>query len=200
LNIKGLSRHFVGLCAAATALFAVPAAAAAATTTTTGCVSPTLTQTFASFGDTNWYALAPGESHNSFPAIGWVLTGGARVVSTTLSDGTPSQVLDLPSGSTATSPLMCVTSDYPTARAMVRNVAGSAGVNVSVAYPTWGGSGIEQGTGILRAATTAWSLSRSFQIVPGNQPGWQLAQFKLVAAGTQSEYQLYNLYIDPRMT
>ncbi|MFL5828752.1 MAG: hypothetical protein ACJ76X_02440 [Solirubrobacteraceae bacterium] len=163
-------------------------------------MSPTLTQTFASFGDTNWYALAPGETYNRFTATGWVLTGGARVVSTTLSDGTPSQVLDLPSGSTASSPLMCVTSDYPTARAMVRNVAGSAGVNVSVAYPTWGGSGIEQGTGIIRSATTAWSLSRSFQIVPGNQPGWQLAQFKLVATGTQSEYQLYNLYIDPRMT
>ena len=166
------------MCAAVAALLAVgPGGATAATGT--AWTAPTLTQTFLPFSDFSWYAIAPGEKYDSFAGTGWVLTGGAKIVTTTLYDGTKGYVLDLPSRATATSPPMWVTSDYPTARTMVRNVIGSAGVNVSVAYlgitpgPT-------QSTGNVSAGGVAWSLSRVVQIHPGNLLGWQQAQFTLV--------------------
>ena len=52
----------------------------------------------------------------------------------------PASVLDLPSGSKAVSPTICVTSSYPTARTMVRNVIGAEGVFFYVSYAgtkTW---------------------------------------------------------------
>jgi hypothetical protein len=43
-------------------------------------------------------------------------------------------VLDLPSGSKAVSPTICVTTEFPTARTMVRNVVGAEGVFFYVSY------------------------------------------------------------------
>src|SRR5437763_1890323 len=114
-----VARRSLGVCVAIAALFSVaPAGATAAV----GCTAPTLTQPFLPFGDANWYAIAPGERYDSFSASSWVLVGGAKIVTTTLYDGTKGYVLDMPSGATATSPAMCITNDYPTARTMVRNV------------------------------------------------------------------------------
>jgi hypothetical protein len=47
----------------------------------------------------------------------------------------PRPVLDLPAGSTAVSPAMCVQSDYPTARTMVRDVAEGQPVSLFATYP-----------------------------------------------------------------
>ena len=92
---------------------------------------------------------------------------------------------------------MWVTSEYPTARTMVRNVAGSAGVNVSVSYLVGTTPGSLQSAGNVSAGGAAWSLSRVMQTHPGNLLGWQQAQFTLT--GVAGEYQLYNFYVDPRM-
>lgn len=74
------------------------------------------------------------DSRRRVDGTGWTLSGGARVVHTELPDGTTESVLDLPAGSTAISPVMCVTSDYPEARADVRALSGGGGVAMSVAY------------------------------------------------------------------
>ena len=63
-----------------------------------------------SFGDSNWYTLTPGESLDNFDGGGWTLTGGAQIQTTDLADGQTGSVLDLPSGSTAVSPTICVDS------------------------------------------------------------------------------------------
>jgi hypothetical protein len=81
----------------------------------------------------------------------------------------------------------------------VRNMLGSVGVNVSVAYMgtnTWGSP---QASGTVTGIGTGWTLPKAIKIKPGNVTGWQLAQFTLVAAGSSSEYQISNLYVDPRM-
>ena len=97
---------------------------------------PALSQPFLAWGDSNWYALAPGEAADDFTGAGWTLTGGAQDRHHHAPGRRHRAVLDLPRGSPATSPTICLTSAYPTARMMIRNVSGSNGgsVGFSVSY------------------------------------------------------------------
>ena len=177
-------------------LGAAPAIASAATTT---CTAPALAELFSWAQDTNWYAALPDESWNSLGSSGWTLSGGAKFLSTTLADGKKGQVLDMPSGSKAVTPTACVTNTYPAARTKVKDVKGSAGVSISVAYmgtTTWGPN---QLSGTVAGVNTGWTLPVAFNIFPSSVTGWQLAHFTLTAQGGNSEYQLSNLYVDPRM-
>jgi hypothetical protein len=122
------------------AFAAAPAQAAVSPVDTSICSNPVLSQPFVSAGDFNWYMLMPGETPGNFDGSGWTLSGGAKIVTTTIADGSTASVLDLPSGSRAVSPTICVTSAYPTARAMVRDVVGSEGIFFYVSYEgtsTW---------------------------------------------------------------
>src|SRR5437763_12095180 len=101
------------------ALLVAPSAASAAYSyagDTSFCAVGQFTQPFTSLKDNNWYEPAPGFDRDGFSGSGWTLEGGAHVVAT--DDG---PVLDLPSGARATSPTLCVQSNYPTARAVVRS-------------------------------------------------------------------------------
>jgi hypothetical protein len=197
-------RQAVGLAAAAVSAVsalapAAAAAAAAATTAAPGCAAPQLSQPFLSAGDSNWYTLPSGETPNAFDGSGWTLTGGARVITARLADGTTGSVLDLPSGSDALSPTMCVTSDYTSARTMVRTLAGSGGVAFTVSYAAASAAGNPQRMGRARGEQAAWTLSRSMTLQPADTPGWQRARFALSAGGHRSEFQIYDFYVDPRM-
>ena len=163
---------------------------------TSSCSNPALTQPFLSVGDSNWYTLAPGETPGSFNGAGWTLSSGASIQAAQNGAGS---VLDLPSGSQAISPPMCVASDYPTARTMVRNVIGAEGVQVFVAYAGTKSMINAQGAGAVHGQHAAWTLSNAFNIHPGNLPGWQLVRFTLVPGGRSSDFQVYNFYVDPRL-
>jgi hypothetical protein len=192
-------RRSLGLGAVLAAFAAAPAQATAALDTSM-CSAGEFSQPFLSYNDTNWYTPLPGESFDSFDGSGWELSGGATVQATTLADGTTGTVLDLPSGSRAVSPTVCVTSFYPTARTMVRNVAGFEGVLVYVSYAgtnTWNNP---QVTGQVHGSSTAWTLSRPVQLQPESTPGWQPMRITLAPAGKTGESQIYNLYLDPRMS
>jgi hypothetical protein len=160
------------------------------------CIDPDLTQPFLAAGDTNWYTLAPGESPGSFTGAGWTLTGGASIQPGQNGAGS---VLDLPSGAQAISPPMCVASNYPTARTMVRNVVGAEGVYVSVAYAGTKTETAAQTVGQVHGTKTGWTLSNPVKIHPGNLPGWQLVRFALTAGGRTSDFQVYNFWVDPHM-
>jgi len=191
-----------GLAVLLAGLAASPALASSKPTTPVGnsaCMNPQLSQPFLSAGDSNWYTLAPGESPDSFNGGGWTLSGGAHITTTHLRDGRTGPVLDLPSGSTAVSPPMCVATDYPTARTMVRDVIGSEGVHTFVSYAGTKTANQPQNTGQVHGNGTAWTLSNPFQVHPGNLPGWQMVQFTLVPGGKTSDFQIYNFYVDPRM-
>ena len=181
--------------------FAAGPAQAATTTTldTSMCSDQAFSQPFLSAGDRNWYTLVPGQRDGNFDGAGWTLTGGAKIVSTVLADGSTASVLDLPSGSQAISPTMCVTSDYPSARAMVRDVVGSEGVFFYVSYQgtkTWD---TPKNTGQMHGNHTAWTVATPVKVQPGNAIGWQPMRITLIAGGKSSEFQVNNLYVDPRM-
>jgi len=197
----------IGIGAAVAAFGAVPAQALAqsAAATTASCTNPLLTQPFLTWGDSHWYALAPGEAADDFAGAGWTLTGGAKIVTTTLQDGTRGSVLDLPRGSKAVSPTVCLTSAYPTARMMIRNASGSNGgdVGFSVSYAGTSTADAPLQTGKFKTTGSAgvagaWSLSAPADLDPSTTAGWQLMQVTLTADGPK-EFQVYNLYLDPLM-
>lgn len=163
-----------------------------------GCSATTLTQPFASFNDQNYYTLVPGESDDSFDATGWTLLGGANVQTQTLSDGSTGNVLDLPSGAVAISPLTCVNVSYVSARAMVSDVAGDGTLNYRVSYP---GTGATPDSGSVTGASQGggWSLSDSWQLNPPGGGNWVMARFHFIAPSSDQgdEVQLYDLYVDP---
>jgi hypothetical protein len=78
-------------------------------------------------GDHSWYTLVPGEADDNFAGAGWILSGGAQIVTTTLADGSTGSVLYLPPGSSAVSPSMCVSSGYPLGRMVDRMIGVPAG-------------------------------------------------------------------------
>jgi hypothetical protein len=193
-----------GLLAGLLSVLAVsPALAKSSTTTqpvdTSACSDPQLSQPFLSAGDANWYTLAPGESADSLDATGWTLSGGAQVHGVQLDDGTTGSVLDLPSGASATTPPMCVSSDFPTARTMVRDVTGDEGIHIAVAYAGTKTESKPKDVGQVRGKGGDWTLSDPFNVHPGNVPGWQLVRFSFVAGGKSSDFQIYDFYVDPRM-
>jgi len=201
----------IGLGVAVAALGAAPAAAKTTTTTTTAttsvdtssCAAPALSQPFLSWGDNNWYALAPGQTPDNFAGVGWTLSGGAKIVTTTLQDGQTGSVLDLPRGSQATSPTICLTSAYPTARMMISNVSGSSGgsVGFSVSYAGSSTANDPLQTGTFKITGSnkdSWNLSDPANLDPSTTPGWQPMQITLTANGPK-EFQVYNLYNDPMM-
>lgn len=194
-----LGRRLSEAAALAAGLLALTSSSAGAATAldTSTCAPPPLTQPFLAWKDKLWYALAPGQQHDDFTAAGWTLSGGASVMSQQLADGTSHQVLDLPSGSKAVSPTMCVTSDYPTARTMVRNVVGGEGVFFYVSYmgtKTWDAP---KNTGQVHGKDKSWTLSDPVKVQPGKVAGWQIVRFTFVPGGTTSRFQVYNFYVDP---
>jgi hypothetical protein len=177
-----------GLVAACAAGLAQSAAAA---TTSSWCPTAILSQPFA--GDSAWYTLAPGESFDNFAGTGWVFSGGAKIVTETLADGSTGSVLDLPAGSTATSPAMCVDSSYPTARMETRTL-GKAPDNSTTFYTVPAGQKPLSGMPVL--GTPNWAVSPPDNVASSNTPAEQV-QFKFVAGKKAADLQVYNLYIDP---
>jgi hypothetical protein len=162
------------------------------------CTDPSLTQPFAPFGDQNYYVLAPGESDSNFTGDGWMLLNGATITTATLNDGSTGSVLDLPGGSMAISPPMCVASNYPTARTMVRNLHGPGGVHVFVTYAGSSSWSKAKDGGAANGKGNAWGLSANLKLSPANTPGWQIVRFAMVAdGGPNNDYQVYNFYVDP---
>jgi hypothetical protein len=175
------------------------AATASPTPNTSACTAPTLSQPLLSIGDSNWYTLTPGETVDNFNGSGWTLSGGAQIKSVPLADGATGSVLDLPTGSQAVSPTLCVNSGYKTIRTEVRDLVGSAGVHFYVSYEGTSSWGTPQDTGLVHGQQTNWTMSDPVNIQPGNSTGWELVHFTLVPAGTKGDFQIYNFWLDPRM-
>jgi len=184
------------------ALFAaVPAQAATGPIDITECEEGTFTQPFVSFGDNHYYTLLAGQSSKGFDGTGWELSGGATIVTTTLPDGSTGSVLDLPSGAKAVSPRTCVMANYPTARAYVLDVDGNDGVNFQVSYEgrrTWEKP---RTTGVLEGWPESWTAAPVVRLTPPKSvEGWQPMRITLLGNGTEDEYQVYDLYLDPRLS
>jgi hypothetical protein len=189
-----------GLAAMSAGLAASPALAGTTQSGQAPCSPPDLSQPFLSAGDANWYMLTPGQTVDNFDAGGWTLSGGARIVTTQLADGQTGDVLDLPSGSNAVSPTMCVQSGFQAARTMVRDVTGAEGVSFSVSYDGTNTAENPQNTGQVNGNRTDWTLSNPVNVQPSNRPGWQHVRFTFIPGGNSSDFQIYNFWVDPRMS
>ncbi len=188
-----------GLSVVLASLTATPALAATSSVNTSTCTAPQLSQPFLSQNDSNWYTLLPGETPAGISGSGWTLSAGAQIITTRLASGQMGQVLNLPSGSQAVSPTICVNSADPIARTMVRNVAGGEGVQFYVSYAGTNTWTTPKNTGQVHGQQNSWTLSDPVNIQPSNQPGWQLVRFTFVPGGKTSDFQIYNFYVDPRM-
>lgn len=181
-------------------LTATPAQAAEAQGNQPPCSTPALSQLFVSYNDTGWYALLPGETTDGFDGDGWKLGGGAQIVTTNLIDGHVGTVLDLPSGSVAVSPPVCVSSSFTTARAMMRTLSrNDGGVSVYVSSVGWDAWNVPGSLGPMRESGTNWTATDPLSLQPAIRGGWQQVRFTLVPRGGRSEYQLYRFGLDPRM-
>jgi hypothetical protein len=196
---RTLRRALGTLCAAiaAVALGATPALADPTSIAT--CSTPTLYQPFMALNDRNFYTLAPGGTFDEPTGSGWQFTGGARIVQTTQPDGTVAGVLDVPSKASAVSPVLCITSAYPTARLWVRNLVGSEGVFFYVSYNTNGTWTTPKNTGQFHGNQKAWTLSNPMNVQPSNTFGWQQVRFTFIAGGNASRFQVNDFWVDPRM-
>ena len=194
-----VARRGLGLAVLIATVAGGSARAATPSPQTSACSSPgyALSQPFPVGHDSDWYTLAPGQGADSFDGAGWVLSGGATIVTTTLADGSTGTVLNLPAGSTAVSPPMCVDSQYPTARIDVRDVSGPPSVRTLVAYTGTRSWGNPTAAGNV-PGSSGWSVSPPIQLHPGNLFGWQEAQYTFESRSKGSDSQLYDFYVDPR--
>ncbi len=164
----------------------------------TDCTHPAVSQPFAPFGDYNFYALAPNGDFDDLASSDWKLSGGAAATTALQSDGSKGYVLDLPSGAVATTPPLCITVDYTTARLWSRNLAGGEGVDFAVSYPNGDGWTKPSSTGSLPGDSGGWRLSNPMNIKPVKQPDWQWIRISLTGKGKTSRFQVDDLWIDPR--
>jgi hypothetical protein len=196
VNMKQHLRNFgaLGLTSILAALALVPAQSAAAASTAAHCSEPFLSQPFA--GDSRWYTLAPGETSGNFDGTGWTLSGGAKIVTETLPTGSTTSVLDLPAGSSATSPAMCVDGTYPLARMETRTL-GEKPDNSTTFYTVPVGSSAFSG-GMPVLGKPSWAISPPDNVA-GSGAAPEQVQFKFVAGKKAADLQVFNLYIDPSM-
>jgi hypothetical protein len=201
MNLRTLARHGFGAVLTVTALGLGAGSAHAAITVSaptpvaplSACSHGVFSQPLLAFKDQNLYTLAPGGDFEG--PTSWELSRGASIQG----DASRGGVLDLPSGAQATSPPLCITSDYPRSRVFVRNVAGSEGVSFNVSYLRNGVWTAPKNTGQFHGDKSAWTLSGGMNIQPSSAPGWQQARFTFVAGGTKSRFQVDDFWVDPKM-
>ncbi|MBA3865321.1 MAG: hypothetical protein H0X42_03070 [Solirubrobacterales bacterium] len=167
------------------------------------CPGQTFSQPFAAFKDSNYYTLVKGSQFNAGPE-GWELGNGASVVAGTRPGGSSGGVLNLPSGSYAVSPPVCVTLQYPTARTWVQSVEGAAGVSVGVYYATSqrGAAAAKQVAQLSPKTGNGWELSNPFNVEPqmaGSEEGVREVRFVFANMNRSSDLRVWGLYVDPRM-
>ncbi|MGN6557325.1 MAG: hypothetical protein ACTHLH_04855 [Solirubrobacterales bacterium] len=192
-----LTRFLLALLAVFALAGAVASASRAEITSTSECTEAVLSQHFLSSGDSRLYSQVPGQDEEGFNGEGWTLSGGASVVSTVDGNGQPVSALNLPSGSKAVSPTVCVTKDFPVARMRVRNLIGAEGVFFYVSYAgtkTWA---TPKNTGQVHGDGSVWTLSDPVNLQPFSVSGWQLVKFTLIPGGKSSLFQVYDFWTDP---
>jgi hypothetical protein len=165
--------------------------------------SPALTQPFTPWLDFGSYFLAPGGDFESGLG-GWTTSGSAGIVpgneSFYVTSNRDSRSLSLPSGSSVTTPAMCVSLDSPDFRLFVRNT-GSLLSLMTVAVNYRDASGSQRSLPLVPvAAGSSWSLSLP-ELMLANIPsilssnGHTWVSFTLAPLG--GKWQVDDFYVDP---
>ena len=183
---------------AAALVAATPANAALGVT----CPNPTH-QPFTPWGDPSFYAFVPNGGFEN-GATGWALTGSARVVAGNESfavHGTGDRYsLSLPTGSSATSPPMCIGALSTSMRFFARNTgASTARLTVKGLYD----GGVGQLLGVADAGTITggkWQPSPRIAMLGGILPLLtQDVRIRFVPADSTGTWSIDDVYVDPLM-
>jgi hypothetical protein len=201
---KSYARKALGAAAFALLAVGVPTASAAGlvsslTTpvatlggTAVPCQTRVLSTPFAAFGDSSSYFLVAGGSFEG-GATGWTLTGGASVVSggDPFVAGSQGSSLDLPAGTSATTPVTCIDLSAPTLRAFatgqgrvtVSALVGSAAFPIGTISPSgnW--------------APTAAFLNESNLLSILSTSGTVTTRFRFTA--TAGDVKVDDVFVDP---
>ncbi|HZU40980.1 MAG TPA: hypothetical protein VE992_08000 [Solirubrobacteraceae bacterium] len=164
------------------------------------CPSVSFSHPFLAWGDRGSYTLLGGEAPDSFTGEGWKLSGGAKIVTARLRDGHTGTVLSLPAGARALTPMICLTSDYPKARTMVTDVAGRRGVALYVSFYEHGAWTRNVASGLVKGLHARWRASTPIMIHAASLKSQTPARFTLVGTGRRSSYDIYDFYVDPRLS
>jgi hypothetical protein len=174
--------------------------------TTMTCLDPLIEHPFAAFGDGLDYVLAPNGSFES--TNGWELTGGAAATPGNdpfqLQGGEDGNVLSMPAGSTATSPLMCVDPSYPTFRFAERQLGRKGALRIEVSYPFADNDSFRKADSVRQAGTNGWTITDPLDLRPargGDGPGWRPMAIRFIArdGGSSGGFELDDVFVDPRL-
>jgi hypothetical protein len=172
---------------------------------TTGCPSMTLTTAFQKWGDTGSYFLGPGGAFEG-TLTGWTAAGGAALVTgneTFYVHSTKDKyAVALPSGSSITSPSICVTNQTPDLRFFLRNTgSSSAALNVNMTYSNAAGQPSTVTVATL-TGTSKWAPSPAVLFLANITPlvngsGLTWVTFSFAPVGTTGQWQVDDFYVDP---
>jgi hypothetical protein len=176
-------------------------AAAPSPAQASACEPEVLTQRFAHWGDPARYFLAP-DGHFDEDGTGWTLSGGAGVAADEGPDALAgARALQLPTGSSATSSLMCIDIDYPTIRFFARNTGDrNAKLNVTVRFRLADGQWRSLKLADLTAGATlqptrvVWLLANYLSVYPT----WdhQVA-LRFTPVGDDGTWTIDDVHVDP---
>jgi hypothetical protein len=187
--------------AAASAALTAPAQAGVLTKSATDCGNPDISQAFKPYGDSSYYKLV-GDFENG--TDGWVLTGGAKVVSgdatAKIGDDGDAKSLVLPVGATATTPPVCVGLNEPSLRFFARRNSGllstmSVWVDVQTSLGVWVSLpiGVDLGGG-WHPSLPMLVLANLLPLLPPDQTAVRF-RFAPLLGG---QWQIDDVYVDPR--
>ena len=170
------------------------------------CTDPQLANPLTAFKDQRSYFLAPGGDFEHSAAPGWELAGGATVVAGNEPFGVAGgggSALNLPAGSSATSPVFCIDLNYPTFRffAVQAQEAADAGLQVEVIYPELASKNVRRAANLK--AFKAWKLSNDVKLQPqaaGKQAGWRKVALRFTVPATKKggNWKIDGILVDPR--
>ena len=195
----GLRSLALGAVTAGIALAGLPATSSAALISGGACDNSTLSQPFATYGDTNEYKLVSGGDFEG-SLSGWTLSGGARVVSGGNSDGSSGHSVYLPAGASVTTPFTCVNAAYPSFRLFAKNDSLLSTIVPQVVYklPLLGNVALPIGAAALSPNWSPTLPLLTASLVTGVLSGGTAeVALKFTAALGPSEVD--DIYVDPLM-
>ena len=173
------------------------------------CTAPRLFNPLLAFNDRRDYCVAPAGDFEDSTLPGWQLTGGATVTSGNSPDAVAGEAhgnsLALPSGSSATSPEMCVDLSYPTFRFFVTQLERDtdSDLAIDVIYPGLARNNVREAKKLRLKAKDGWRLSDDIKLEPqrlGKAAGWRriAIRFRVASHNTSANYRVDDVLIDPR--
>jgi hypothetical protein len=165
------------------------------------CLGQPLAQRFLPWHDPGWYASVPDGGFEK-GAASWTLAGGAAAVEGNepyhVGNRSDHQSLALPSGASATSPAMCISTGHPTLRFFARNNGSrAAALTLSAVFRDL--SGRTQTVSIGAITAGEWAPTPLLPVVFNalSPVSTQSIAFRFAPADDRGRWRIDDVYVDP---